>query len=63
MTEYELKTLDTLETPAYLDGLLLDDGTHSSTLTYRISLLSDMVLPPSMIPPNPEEHDSGQSFA
>ncbi|KAF9055341.1 hypothetical protein BDZ89DRAFT_1098000 [Hymenopellis radicata] len=43
MTDYELKTLDTLETPAYLDGLLLDD---------------DMVLPPSMIPPNPEEHDT-----
>ncbi|KAF9025352.1 hypothetical protein BDZ89DRAFT_1016892 [Hymenopellis radicata] len=43
MTDYELKALDTLDTPSYLNGILSDD---------------DIVLPADMIPPNPEEHDN-----
>ena len=29
MTEYDLKVLDTIETPEYMSGELSDDGRHA----------------------------------
>ncbi len=60
MTDYELKALDTLDTPSYLNGILSDDGKPPAA---RLSHSchdsdTDIVLPADMIPPNPDEHDS-----
>ena len=61
MTRNDILVLDTIDTSEYINGELSDEGASSNNIsskTPKLTRITELDIPPDMVPPNPDESDS-----